>query len=262
MFSFVYGGRSALFMMAGLMVISWLLLAPDISRRQLSYFLGLACVVFFATMYLFVGRAIEAVGVEVDRLASASDYTKLVPLDSETLTTMRDLPNPIRFLLYYVTSVGQYVLHGVFEFFYLVHAKSPDEALLWGRYQFTLFDQLRRAISGPGSVPDLEAYNPTSGLFSTFWGPAYIDFGYLMIIYGFIFGYVTDRVRRLVERGDLLALPLYALLILQLFLVPIVNGVLTASAAVLDVGFFGIWLLAKLNLEKHAIDVAGGRELQ
>jgi oligosaccharide repeat unit polymerase len=250
-FSFVYGGRSVLFVAAGMAVISWLLLVPNVSRRQLFYLLGLVLVVFLATMYLFVGRAIETVGVQVHRLASASDYTKLVPLDSDTLVTMRDLPNLGRYFLYYVTSMGQYILHGVFEFFYLVQAKSPDEGFLWGRYQLTLYDQLQRAMSGAGSVPDLEAYNPTTGLFSTFWGPAYIDFGYLTIVYGFFFGYITGRVRRLVEQGDLFALPLYVLLILEIFLVPIVNGVLMASAVVLNVGFFGIWVLTRLCLAKR-----------
>jgi hypothetical protein len=250
-FPFVYGGRSALFMAVGMAVVSWLLLVPRVSGRHLFYLLGAALVIFFATMYLFVGRAIEVVGVQVDRLASASDYTKLVPIDGVTLITMRDLPDLSRFLLYYVTSVGQYILHGVFEFFFLVQAKSPDEGFLWGRYQFTLYDQLQRAMLGPGSVPDLEGYNPTSGLFSTFWGPAYIDFGYLMIVYGFTFGYITGRIRRLVEHGDLFALPLYVLLILQIFLVPVVNGILMASAVVLDVGLFGIWLLTRFYLGKH-----------
>jgi oligosaccharide repeat unit polymerase len=251
-FSFVYGGRSVLFLVVGLAIITWLLTVPTVSRRQVLCIVGLLSVVFVVTMYLFVSRAVETVGVQVDRLASASGYTKLVPLDADTITTMRDLPNLGRYALYYVTSVGQYALHGVFEFFYLVQAKSPDQGLLWGKYQFTLFDQLQRAIRGPGSVPDLEAYNPTSGLFSTFWGPAYLDFGYLMVVYGFAFGYVTGRIRRLVERGDLFALPLYALLIFQIFLVPIVNGIMLASSVVLNVGFFVIWLLTRWYLGRQA----------
>ena len=251
-FSFVYGGRSVLFLVVGLAIITWLLTVPTVSRRHVLYVLGVLSVVFVITMFLFVSRAIETVGVQVDRLAGMSGYTKLVPLDADTIATMRDLPNLGRYALYYVTSVGQYVLHGVFEFFYLVQAKSTEESLLWGKYQFTLFDQVQRAILGPGSVRDLEAYNPTSGLFSTFWGPAYIDFGYLMVVYGSVFGYVTGRIRRLVERGDLFALPLYALLVLQIFLVPIVNGILLASSAVLNIGFFAIWLLTKGYLRIQA----------
>jgi hypothetical protein len=139
----------------------------------------------------------------------------------------------------------------VFEFFYLVQAKSPDQGLLLGKYQFTLYGQAQKAIFGANSVPDLELLNPTTGLFSTFWGPAYLDFGYLMIVYGFAFGYVTGCVRRLVQRGDLFALPLYVLLILQIFLIPIVNGVLMASAVILNDGFFGIWLLSRWHFERR-----------
>ena len=263
-FSFVYGGRSVLFMIVGLAAITWLLVVPVISRRQLLWGAGILAAVFLITMYLFVSRSVEKVGAHVDILAHESGYTKLVPLDLGTIATMKNLPNFGRYLLYYVMSVGQYFLHGVFEFFYLVRAKGPDSTLLWGRYQFTLYDQAIRAIMGPGSVPDLETYNPTSGLFSTFWGPAYIDFGYFMVIYGFICGYLTDRVRGLVARGDLFALPLYVLLVLQIFLVPVVNGVLMAAAAMLDVGFFGIWLLTRFFLANHAAgaDVIDGRRFE
>jgi hypothetical protein len=71
-----------------------------------------------------------------------------------------------------------------------------------------------------------------------------------MIFYGFAFGYVTGRVRVFVERGDLFALPLYALLLLQIFMVPIVNGIQMAGAVILNFGFFGIWLLTRLYLGK------------
>lgn len=250
-FSFVFGGRSVVVAAVGLAAISWLLVVPAVSRRHVFGMICLVSVVFLVTMYLFVARSVEAVGAQVDRLASLSSYTKLVPLDADTIFTMRDLPGLGRYLLFYVTSVGQYVLHGVFEFFYLVRAKSPDQSLLWGQYQFTPYDLAQRAILGSSSVPDPEIYNPTSGLFSTFWGPAYIDFGYLMVVYGFVLGYVTGRIGKLVEKGDLFALPLYALLILQIFLVPIVNGVLMASAVILNVGFFGIWLLTRWYLGRQ-----------
>jgi hypothetical protein len=247
--------RSLLIVAFSLVVISWLLIVPKISRRHIVFIGASVLVVFLLTMYLFVSRVVENVGVQVDRIAMLSDYTKLVPLDVDTIMNMRDLPDLGRFFLYYVTSVGQYVLHGVFEFFYLVQAKSPDQELLWGKYQFTLIGQAQRVIFGPQSVTDLEIYKPTSILFSTFWGPAYIDFGYLMVAYGFAFGYAAGRVGRLVERGDVFALPLYALFILQIFLVPIVNAVLMASAVVLNVGIFGIWLLMRWYLGRQAAAV-------
>jgi hypothetical protein len=251
-FSFVYGGRSVLVVASALMAIGWLITVPQIPRRHVLWFFGLLSALFFLTMYLFLARVVENVGVHVDRLASLSEYTKLVPLDVDVIATMRDLPDLGRFFLYYLTSVGQYVIHGVFEFFYLVQAKSPDQGLLWGKYQFTLYNQAQKVVMDPDIVPDLEVYNPASGLFSTFWGPAYIDFGYLMVVYGFAFGCATSSVRGLVQRGDLFALPLYALLILQIFLVPVVNGVLMASAVILNVGFFGIWLLTRWRLGRPA----------
>ena len=123
-FSFVYGGRSLLIVAFSLIVISWLLVVPTISRRHIVFISVSVLVVFFLTMYLFVSRVIENVGVQVDRIATLSDYTKLVPLEVDTIATMRDWPELGRFFLYYVTSVGQYVLHGVFEFFYLAQVEE------------------------------------------------------------------------------------------------------------------------------------------
>jgi oligosaccharide repeat unit polymerase len=257
-YSFAYGGRSVLFLVFALALIGWLLVVPKIERRHIVYGLLLLAALFFATMYLFVGRVVEVMGAHVEVLASTSDYTKLVPLGAGTLAKMKNLPDFGRYLLYYVTSLGQYVLHGVFEFFYLVQAKAPDQEFLWGRYQFTLYDQVQRALLGVRAVPDLEAYNPTTGLFSTFWGPAYIDFGYLMVLYGFVFGYLTERVRMLVERGDLFALPLYALLIFQIFLVPTVSGLIVASATILNLGLFVIWLLSRLYPARQVLSANVG----
>ena len=72
-----------------------------------------------------------------------------------------------------------------------------------------------------------------------------------MVVYGFVFGDATSSVRRPVERGDLFSLPLYALLILQIFLVPVVNGVLMASAVVPNVVFFGVCVLTRWYLEGY-----------
>ena len=110
------------------------------------------------------------VGVQVDLLAAKSHYTRLVPLDDRTIALMRDLPSIARYLLYYVTSVGQYVIHGVFEYFYLVQVKDPHQPLLWGQCEFSVLVQAQRAILGPDAAPDLDVYNSTMGLFSTFWG--------------------------------------------------------------------------------------------
>ena len=103
-----------------------------------------------------------------------------------------------------------------------------------------IIDPIQRMLFPGIKLPDLEVYNPVGNVFTTFWGPAYIDFGYLMVPFGFLFGLLVDLVKRQVDRGDLFAVPLYVIFLMQILLVPIGNGLQMAAAITLNLGFFGI----------------------
>jgi hypothetical protein len=110
----------------------------------------------------------------------------------------------------------------------------------------------------------VEAANPRSGIFTTFWGPAYIDFGLLMIPYAFLLGAVIDYFRVQVQRGDFLALPLYSLFIVQVAISPWVNGFATAAASYLNIGLFLLWLVGRacysLKLEYSRLEAASAHD--
>jgi hypothetical protein len=201
--------------------------------------------VLLASMLLFYLRVAQR-GVGLDELAKFSAFTLLVPLNDDALIAIRDLPALPSIALYNITAIGQYIVHGVFEFFALVQLKSPDDPLLLGRYEFMFLDQIQRIVLPGTPVADLETFNPTSAVFSTFWGPAYIDFGYFMVLFAFALGLAVDWARRLVASGDLFGVPLHALFVLQIALVPIVNGFLMSAAITLNLGFLGIWAFSRV----------------
>jgi hypothetical protein len=239
------GGRSVLFMIVALLLITWIISVPRISGRLvLGTAFGLVAVFLATALVLFLRVADR--GVEFDWLAQFSAFTQLVPLHDSVLIALRDLPQLPGILLLDIVSTGQYILHGVFEFFALVRLKSPDDPLLLGRYEFGIFDHIQGIFQPGTELPDLETFNPTSGVFSTFWGPAYIDFGYYMILFAFAFGLVVDWARRLVDAGDLFAVPMHVLFVLQIALVPIANGLLMAAAITLNLAFFALWALSRL----------------
>jgi hypothetical protein len=126
------------------------------------------------------------------------------------------------------------------------------------RLALVVFDRLHQVLFHAPRT-DLEIYNPQTRLFSTFWGPAYIDFGYFMILFGFVFGMIVDYFRRRAERGDIFALPLYALLLVQVMLVPVGNGLKMGDALYMDIGLFGLWI-ASLVLSRrsaHRLEAVG-----
>jgi oligosaccharide repeat unit polymerase len=242
-FSILLSGRSILFVIVGSALIALVLVAPRVTAKLIKAVAATLLLFLAAAVGLFSVRMIER-GYAFDMLAQVSTFTLLVPLDDNVLIGLRDLSDFPKLALYNIAAIGQYMLHGVFEFFALVQLKSPDDPWLLGRYQLAVFDNIQKLFVPRDQIVDLESYNPTTSVFSTFWGPAYIDFGYLMMIYGFVFGLIVDRVRKLVDQGDLFALPLYALFLLQIFLVPV--GSLLAATSHVNLAFFGIWMLSRL----------------
>jgi hypothetical protein len=48
-----------------------------------------------------------------------------------------------------------------------------------------------------------------------------------------------------VERGDIFALPLYVLLLVQVMMVPVANGLQMGDALYMNIGLFGLWIAAR-----------------
>jgi hypothetical protein len=197
-------------------------------------------------MVLFLTR-MQNTGLQLNELILLHGFAEHVPPTETAVAFIRDMPVFVSALAYYATTVGQYVLHGFFEFFVVLHQKSPNDPLLLGRYEFDLINRLGTAWEARSGFPvtDINVYNPRSGLFSTFWGPAFIDFGMLMVPYAFLLGLVIDYFRVQVQRGDLLALPLYALFIVQVAVSPYINGFAMTAASYVNMGLLLFWIIGR-----------------
>lgn len=245
LFSILHGGRSTLVIVFGMMAVTVLILLPRLSRRTwIMGGLG-TLTIFAATMVTFLMR-IDDSGISIDQVVRDAGFTQLLPVSDAGLAFLDSAPNWLAMVTFYLLSVAQYTVHGVFEFFVLLREKSQfDEGLLWGRYEFFLIDQLFRFIDPEGAMANLELYNTRSGVFTTFWGPAFIDFGYLgTIVFSFLFGLVAAFFRARVAVCDLFALPLYVLLVVQIAMMPIANAIQASGLLYYDLGLFALWLLA------------------
>lgn len=242
--SFASGSRSALLMTMTALGITLLLVLPKLTRRLLALALLAAGGAFALSMHFFISRLEETL-YPLEFFALNSGYTELVPPTPEAIDLIRTLNPPLDQLYFYVLSILQYATHGVFEFFLLLDIKAGapvSDPLQWGRFQFIIVDQILKVVSPPNEVVDLGELNPRTGLFSTFWGPAYFDFGTWLPLYGFAFGFVGNFFQSRVRRGDVYALPLYGLLLYQIALVPMVNLV-ESSALYYFLFLFFLWLL-------------------
>jgi hypothetical protein len=243
-FSFIIGGRSTLALVGSLGLVAFILGSPRLTRRHAILAIAFFIPTLFATMVFFVTRLLES-GLELSERIRISGFNKLVPLDDSVLITARNSAPWISSVMLYLLTLGQYLVHGVFEFFALVRDKNPSDPYLLGRYEFFIFDQFAKVINplvGGDHVVNFEIYNPRTGLYTTFWGPAYIDFKYFMPLYSWTFGVLVSYFQKRVAEGDLYALPLHCLFLFQVGLSIMANGLMGAAALYANILFFAFWL--------------------
>lgn len=249
-FAFLNGGRSTFALISYLSFVAFFLGSPQLTRRQIVFAIVFVFIAIVLTMALFVPRLLES-GLDLTERVRISGYNQLVPLRDWVMIATRDGNAWISAIILYSLGLGQYLLHAVFEFFALIREKDPSDPLLFGRYQFIIVDQFAKIIDhfvGGGSI-DMEIYNPRSGLYTTFWGPAFIDFKYLMPVYSWVFGVVVSYFQKRVSEGDVYALPLHCLFLFQVGSSIMANGLLWAAAIYSNVMFFLVWLLLTLRMQ-------------
>lgn len=98
-------------------------------------------------------------------------------------------------------SLKHYFAHGVFEFIRMVnHVQSPY-GLYYGRYLFNPYFKFLRLIGVPQkSFKELNVVVHKQDVYTTFWGPIYLDFGVFGILFSLIFGallkYIYIKARK------------------------------------------------------------------
>lgn len=145
----------------------------------------------------------------------------------------------------------QYYLHGLFEF-----------GLLWDRpysqeftYGSQLFAPYVKALSLFGFIDapanPLEAYLRV-GVFTSFFGPLWIDFGWFGLPFMLLFGAACKYVARRAKADKAAALPLHAYLCVVLFFMPVVNFLVSAQGMYVVNALLLFWLLASARRQRPA----------
>jgi hypothetical protein len=226
----LFGSRSQILLLGLCALAAFLLLRERIRMRHILIAAALSVLGALLFSVMFIWR-FEQMGISPLYMVRYSAYTITVPLSDWYLELM-DFGGVAAPLAAFA-SLFQYLLHGVFEFFWLVELKDGDFA--GGGYQFFFFEKMINFLVGGSQVDAtraLDMANPRAGVFQTFFGPAYIDFGPYMLVFCFAFGACLDLVRRSVLAGNLFAFPLYILMLAQLLLVPVVNGLMLSASVI------------------------------
>jgi hypothetical protein len=120
-------------------------------------------------------------------------------------------------------NICQYLLHGLFEFFYMYdHFQGPHTL---GADNFGVYFRMFGPITGFDTAATVLAAQPRPGVYTTFFGPVFSDFGWFGPFFVFFFGLGVQRVWKYVCAGHLGITPLYFYMVLVITLFPIVSMV-------------------------------------
>ncbi|MDD3352754.1 hypothetical protein [Zoogloea sp.] len=150
-----------------------------------------------------------------------------------------------------VMPIFQYYLHGLFEF-----------GLLWDRpdgqefgYGVGHFAPYLKALSVFGLTESLstESLYYRSGIFTTFFGTLWMDFGWfgplVMLFFGLICKYVAEKARG----GYLQALPIYVYFCVVIFFMPVVSFLISAQGMYVVNTFVLFWVLTGNRVRRTAV---------
>jgi hypothetical protein len=127
----------------------------------------------------------------------------------------------------------QYYVHGVFEFVNQ-YRQAPD-VHIYGVASFNAFYKLIAfVLQWPGPEELYGSVTVHPGVYTTFFGPLYSDFGWLGMIYMTGLGVVAQRLWLRCKAGSIAAVPFYMYLVLVIYCMPILNYI------VLSLGLYNL----------------------
>jgi len=182
--------------------------------------------IFFSIMWVIFLNRLESMGISALYSINNSAYAHTLLLDKSFYDQIEQEGLISNILIAY-TSMLMYLHHGMFEFFLLLDNFNSNHS--YGSVSLWLPIKILSTLGLDFSTANLgNMTGVREGVFSTFFGPLYIDFGILMPLFictlFFFMGYFALKSKR-----NFLFLPLASILVCTLILLPSLNLLVSAS---------------------------------
>ncbi|TBL67772.1 O-antigen polymerase [Paenibacillus thalictri] len=248
------GGRTTLTLLFVIIAVSIVLTNPAFIKKQLKK-LFIYVILFIFGLLFFV----YSMNIIIDRLEfngftipshleyMQPEYGIFIPENIIDLTRNEGI---VAKLIYTLISLSWYCTHGLFEFFYLFDNFSLDNLVFGAQQFYPIFKFLE--LVGLSSITQeyLSSIVPMPGVYTTFYGPVFIDFGYLGFLYCFLLGVLIQYLWTKIQINTPIGL----------FLYPFFASVLLHSAFInmIDAGF-GLYFLVSLIISVCIVKYIGIR---
>jgi len=262
-FEFVMlGSRSGLFVIIILLGIYLRYFKKlKISLRR---FITIIVVMFFLMIFsvqLFIERTKDFAKtdkVAIEHVLTRSGYNFTVePTKEAKRKIIRTQNNTLQAYRLGVVNFGQYYLHGVFEFGYLYNNYKKNH--WYGGYTFNIFAKFVNIMFKTNiDLKGIQKSPPRTGVYTTFFGPVFIDFGWLSLIFMFFFGVFQKLIYNKVLQGRFQFTPLLFYLLIINFFMPVFNFINGAQGLYTITSFIFFTVLYKILVGRLKIKSEDG----
>jgi len=146
-----------------------------------------------------------------------------------------------RMIGYY--SLKHYFAHGMVEYVRLVNHLDSTTGYFYGQYEFSVFFKFFRAFGVPlKSTKDMQTKLDRKAVYSTFFGPFYLDFGIFGIIILFFLGRFIKRVYIHAQNRNTQYVVFYGYLSTIIITSAFINFILGSSSYYLFAFFIALFL--------------------
>ena len=236
----IIGSRSMMMMSLGMLFITRMTIFPRSSKLIVWICVVGALVMVYLGGLVFLERLTQ-IGLKPESVMKLSSFTKLAPVTDDYYRITASGSDVWRNTVFIFTTFSQYYVHGIPEFIYQIeHYKGADQ---WGAYTFNVFTRAGAAVWGfQYDVNATLLIPPRLGVYTTLFGPFYLDFGPLVPLFALLLGAAISWTRCCVLRGDVGALPLYIAFVMQMTLTVAVNNFIGAYGIFYNAAFGAFWL--------------------
>lgn len=222
--------------------------------RQLVAPLLAGTVILFSLSAVVFAWRLDQMGFGVSRSIFISGYAYTVPPNASIRALINnDTANGD--LIASLVAVAQYYVHSIFELQILLDMKDT-QVFSWGALHFGPYYKAL-ALLGIVDQPNLFELFPRVGVFTSYWGPLWVDFGWYSPVLMFVAGLFARRVAARAEAGGVGAYPLYTYLCVILFFMPVVNFAISAQGMYVINAFVIFWLATKRLDSASAVKFMG-----
>lgn len=194
--------------------------------------------------------------VAIEHILERSGYNfTITPKEETKRKIIRSKNKTMQAARLSVVNFAQYYLHGVFEFGYLYNNYKHNH--YYGAYTFNVFVKFINIIFRTNiDLRKIQKAPPRTGIYTTFFGPIFIDFGWLSLVFMFFFGVFQKIIYNKTLVGRFQFIPLLFYLLIINFFMPVFNfingaqGLYTLFAFALFAIIY-ILLTGKLKISKE-----------